>query len=412
MSSFQKRSIGPYRYLKTLRYGSFSEVVLVARKSDLFACKILNRNSIIGIEDALENEIIIHRMLHHSHIAELIDLFADESKFYLISEYCPKGDLCDQLSQNGRFSEQIVKKMAKQIISALNYLHQNKISHRDIKPDNLLIDSLCNIKLADFGLSSFFSENGTVFKSCGSIQYASPECVNSNEYNGKTTDVWSLGITLYLLLTGSLPWKGRDEASITQEILTAEIRPPRFVSPMCCDFIMRMLDKNWSTRLTLDEALNHPWFNGEPKPEMRSRSSIPTAHLLPIVNDKSTPDTATESHARFKPSNNTVKSDASFGKLKPLCDSHVAKEVENSPLVTPNSYSSRSLITEDKMQAFLSELNKLRDSHQCQINRENASMNPALANDSALEITKPSFDIQPQDSSSVFQLMSSIQLIE
>ena len=140
---------------------------------------------------------------------------------------------------------------------AADYIHSKNVTHRDIKPENLMIDSFSHVKLTDFGLSDFFDtdNNDMVTNSCGSIIYASPECLSGQPYNGRSTDAWSCGVTIYTLITGRSPWKGQDEESITEEIFTTEIRLPRFLTPMCCDFLTRLLERDWRKRMTIEEAL-------------------------------------------------------------------------------------------------------------------------------------------------------------
>ncbi|OHT07676.1 CAMK family protein kinase [Tritrichomonas foetus] len=257
-----KRNIGSYRVLKTIGHGTFSEVVLAANKGELYAIKTIDRKTITDSnEAAFENEIRIHQKMRHQNITELIDLLVDENNYYLVLEYCSRGDLATFLVQNRACNEATVKEIARQVLSALEYIHSHNISHRDIKPENLLIDSLFNIKITDFGLSDFFGEDCLMSRSCGSVLFASPECLSYEPYNGKTTDLWSLGVTLFTLLTGSTPWHGNDERSVAEEIRTEEVRLPRWISPYCSDFISRLLIKDWRKRMTIEEAYKHSWLD-------------------------------------------------------------------------------------------------------------------------------------------------------
>lgn len=342
MTTNARRSIGPYKVIKSLSFGSFSEVVLVAQKGEFFACKIISRKSIIGYEESFKNEILIHKMMHHPNIVELIDLLMDDENFYLIIEYCSHGDLCEFLARHGCIPEKTVKMIAKQLIMATDYIHSKNVTHRDIKPENLMIDSLSHVKLTDFGLSDFFDKdnNDMVTNSCGSIIYASPECLSGQFYNGRSTDAWSCGITLYTLITGRSPWKGQDEEAITEEIFTTDIRLPRFLSPLCCDFLTRLLERDWRKRMTIEEALKHPWLDGSSVPKNRSRGSVDVRnHSTSIL---SIP----------------IKNPGTFSILSQNSEKVAIEEDENR---RNHVEVSRSVITDEKLTLFLEAIKKVAD---------------------------------------------------
>lgn len=346
-----RRTIGPYKVIKSLSFGTFSEVVLVARKGEFFACKIISRKSIVGYEESFKNEILIHKMMHHPNVVELIDLLMDEDNFYLIIEHCSHGDLCEFLARHGCIPEKTVKMIAKQLIMAADYIHSKNVTHRDIKPENLMIDSFSHVKLTDFGLSDFFDtdNNDMVTNSCGSIIYASPECLSGQPYNGRSTDAWSCGVTIYTLITGRSPWKGQDEESITEEIFTTEIRLPRFLTPMCCDFLTRLLERDWRKRMTIEEALKHPWIDGSSFPANRSRGSVDIRNQsASIFKNPATFSIQTSSTEKVPPNSNNEEENRR---------NHI--EV------------SRSVITEEKLRLFLETVKKVNDESEVHLSCDN-----------------------------------------
>ena len=266
------KRIGPYRFIKPLATGTFSQVALVARRGEFYACKIIDQKTIVENEEEFENEIRIHQKLDHPNIVKLVDLLMDDDYFYLIMEYCSHGDLCDFLEEHEFCNEDTTKSIAQQALWALQYLQSMNISHRDIKPENFLLDSLYNVKLTDFGLSGIVDKNGMITKNCGSFLYASPECLSTKKYNGMATDMWSLGVTLFTLLNGSVPWIGKDEEAVINQIFNEDIKLPVFVSKSCADFIKRLMEKDWTKRMTLEEALNHPWLTESP-PLVKTRTN-------------------------------------------------------------------------------------------------------------------------------------------
>lgn len=348
-----RRNIGPYKVIKSLSYGAFSEVALVARKGELFACKIISRKSILGYEESFKNEILIHRMMHHPNIVELIDLLMDDENFYLIIEYCSRGDLCEFLARHGRIPEKTVKLIAKQLIMAVDYIHSKSVTHRDIKPENLMIDAISHVKLTDFGLSDFFNKenNDMVTKSCGSILYASPECLSGQPYNGRSTDAWSCGMTLYSLITGRSPWKGQDEETVSEEIFTTEIRLPRFLSPLCCDFLNRLLERDWQKRMTIEEALKHPWLDCSSIPSNRARGSFDISKNL------STPSHSSN-HIMKGSTNFSILSQNPDGKVSIASNNNGENENHKEPRRN-NEEVSKSVITDEKMDLFLESIKEM-----------------------------------------------------
>jgi serine/threonine protein kinase len=134
------------------------------------------------------------------------------------------------------------------------------ISHRDLKPENILLDRNCVLKISDFGLASFMTEDGLVVTSCGSPCYASPECISGEPYDGRTTDVWSVGVITYAMVTGALPWTEASQTGMFNQIRAGQYHIPRILSSDCRHFLRCLLTVDAAKRSTIPEALLHRWL--------------------------------------------------------------------------------------------------------------------------------------------------------
>lgn len=175
-------------------------------------------------------------------------------------EFCPNGELFQYIIDKQHLSESEAQPIFRQILETLEYIHSMGISHRDMKPENLLIDKVGHIKISDFGLSRFLNPQGLVDTPCGSPCYASPECISGKSYDGITTDVWSSGVILYAMLTGQLPWTKRNQTQLFQQIKKGEFTIPSFLSPECTDFLQKLMTVDYKKRITISQAYEHPWM--------------------------------------------------------------------------------------------------------------------------------------------------------
>lgn len=165
------------------------------------------------------------------------------------------------LEKRGKLTESEAKKTFYQILSAVEYCHLHGVAHRDIKPENILLDEFKNIKLGDFGLSNCMKDGEFMKTPCGSANYAAPEIVSGQRYAGTEVDVWSLGVLLYTLLAGSLPF---DEASmplLISKIKEARFRVPYHFSPLATNLIEKMIVANPLMRISISEIFQHPWIS-------------------------------------------------------------------------------------------------------------------------------------------------------
>jgi serine/threonine protein kinase len=258
-------SIGPYILRGTIGEGAFARVKLAVHEQtrEYFACKIIPRGR-LGGEDVLyhfELEIRTNQQLHHPGIVHLYDLLSDDNNFYVVMEFCPNSDLYQYILTRGRVPEDEARLFAIQICDTLDYIHALGISHRDMKPENLLIDRDGVVKISDFGLANFMTADGLVNTPCGSPCYASPECLSGYPYDGRTTDMWSVGVITYAMVTGTLPWTGRTQSSLFEQIRHGAYMVPRNLTGSCQLFIRGLMAVDIQKRLTAKQAKGHPWLS-------------------------------------------------------------------------------------------------------------------------------------------------------
>lgn len=271
LNIIEPSEIGPYILQGSIGEGAFSLVKLCQDRHThvYYACKIIpkSRLNTIHLETRFEIEIRINQQLHHPGIVQMFDLLVDVNNYYVIMEFCPNGELFQYIVDRNRLKENEAQPILRQILETLKYLHSMGVSHRDLKPENVLIDQLGHIKISDFGLSRFVDVNNRnlVNTPCGSPCYASPECISGKPYNGYTTDVWSAGVILYAMLTGQLPWTKRNQTQLFAQIKRGEYSIPSYLSKDCKDIIKGLMTVDYEERLTIDQALEHPWLRNTPE---------------------------------------------------------------------------------------------------------------------------------------------------
>ena len=258
--------IGPYTIHGAVGEGAFSVVRLAQRGNQLYACKVVPRSKLDSesLLDRFKVEISIFQQMRHPGIVQLVDLYSDQTNFYVFMEYCPNGELFQYIIDRGRLAEADAKPIIREMLDTIQYVHSTNVSHRDLKPENLLIDKDGRVKLSDFGLSRYVGRNHLVETPCGSPCYASPECLSGKPYNGLTTDVWSLGVIIYAMLTGQLPWTKRNQAQLFAQIKRGEYTIPKFLSPEAQSFVSGLMTVDISKRLTIKQAIDHPFLKGVP----------------------------------------------------------------------------------------------------------------------------------------------------
>ncbi|XP_058663729.1 MAP/microtubule affinity-regulating kinase 3 isoform X11 [Ammospiza nelsoni] len=256
--------IGNYRLLKTIGKGNFAKVklarhILTGRE---VAIKIIDKTQLNPTSlQKLFREVRIMKILNHPNIVKLFEVIETEKTLYLIMEYASGGEVFDYLVAHGRMKEKEARAKFRQIVSAVQYCHQKHIVHRDLKAENLLLDADMNIKIADFGFSNEFTVGNKLDTFCGSPPYAAPELFQGKKYDGPEVDVWSLGVILYTLVSGSLPFDGQNLKELRERVLRGKYRIPFYMSTDCENLLKRFLVLNPTKRGTLEQIMKDRWIN-------------------------------------------------------------------------------------------------------------------------------------------------------
>uniref|UniRef100_A0A665X8D5 MAP/microtubule affinity-regulating kinase 3 n=1 Tax=Echeneis naucrates TaxID=173247 RepID=A0A665X8D5_ECHNA len=257
--------VGNYRLLKTIGKGNFAKVklarhVLTGRE---VAIKIIDKTQLNPTSlQKLFREVRIMKILNHPNIVKLFEVIETEKTLYLVMEYASGGEVFDYLVAHGRMKEKEARTKFRQIVSAVQYCHQKHIVHRDLKAENLLLDADMNIKIADFGFSNEFTVGGKLDTFCGSPPYAAPELFQGKKYDGPEVDVWSLGVILYTLVSGSLPFDGQNLKELRERVLRGKYRIPFYMSTDCENLLKRFLVLNPGKRGTLEQIMKDRWISG------------------------------------------------------------------------------------------------------------------------------------------------------
>ncbi|KAF5916537.1 NUAK family SNF1-like kinase 2 [Diceros bicornis minor] len=252
-----------YEFLETLGKGAYGKVKKARESAGrLVAIKSIRKDKIKDEQDLMHirREIEIMSSLNHPHIIAIHEVFENSSKIVIVMEYASRGDLYDYISERQRLSERDARHFFRQIVSAVHYCHQNGIVHRDLKLENILLDANGNIKIADFGLSNLYHQGKFLQTFCGSPLYASPEIVNGKPYTGPEVDSWSLGVLLYILVHGTMPFDGQDHKTLVKQISDGAYREPPKPSD-ACGLIRWLLMVNPTRRATLEDVASHWWVN-------------------------------------------------------------------------------------------------------------------------------------------------------
>ena len=250
-----------FEIVKCIGSGGYAKVFQVhsSKYNKDFAAKVFGMSGPAAKIASFSSEISVLKSLLHQNIVLVYDYFSEKSLMIIILEYCEQGSIAGLIQDGVGIPSKCVRRMLDGIVHAFQYLHSENIAHRDIKPANILLDSYGRPKIADFGLSQKMEDTtGRVWRFGGSLPFLAPEILKRESYNPFPADVWSLGVTIYLLVTGNLPWPSKKD--LTESIVKGEYTIPETVSPDLADVIRACLKVNPDERLTMNEIVELPYF--------------------------------------------------------------------------------------------------------------------------------------------------------
>nr|CAB3264473.1 NUAK family SNF1-like kinase 1 [Phallusia mammillata] len=267
-----------YEFQQTLGKGTYGKVKLAQHKHTrkLVAVKTIRKDRIKETSDMkhIRREMEIMASIQHENIIQIHEVFENQDKIVIVMEYASGGELYNYLERKRGICDKEAKYFFKQIVSAVQYCHKIGIVHRDLKLENILLGKNHQIKIADFGLANLFTNDGLLHTFCGSPLYASPEIVNGVPYIGPEVDSWSLGVLLYALVYGTMPFDGRDYQVLTQQITTGSFSVPEQKSD-AHSLIASMLTVDPKQRATIDEICRHPWLDNVQNPFANPELKVP-----------------------------------------------------------------------------------------------------------------------------------------
>ncbi|KAL6220451.1 hypothetical protein ACLB2K_008207 [Fragaria x ananassa] len=257
-----------YDFVRDIGSGNFGVARLMTDKQtkELVAVKYIERGN--KIDENVQREIINHRSLRHPNIVRFKEVILTPTHLAIVMEYASGGELFERICNSGRFSEDEARFFFQQLISGVSYCHAMQVCHRDLKLENTLLDGspAPRLKICDFGYSKSSVLHSQPKSTVGTPAYIAPEVLLRQEYDGKTADVWSCGVTLYVMLMGSYPFEDPDEPKdfrkTIQRILNVQYAIPDSVplSRECLELISRIFVSDPTARITIPEIKNHPWF--------------------------------------------------------------------------------------------------------------------------------------------------------
>ncbi|KAJ3177552.1 MAP/microtubule affinity-regulating kinase 4 [Gaertneriomyces sp. JEL0708] len=280
------KSVGRWRLERSIGQGTYGKVRLGldSTTGEKVAVKVIEKSQVQSQKQVsrLQREIRFLRLLNHPHIVKVYDVVEHEDSIYIVMEYASGGELFDYIVAHKRVKEKEARSFFRQVLSAVDYCHKNAVIHRDLKPENLLLDESKTIKIIDFGFGNNFSSNGLLDTS---PFYAAPEMILGQKYEGPEVDMWSLGVILFALLCGHLPFDDDNMKVLYRKIAQGSYTCPDYVNPDARHLISRLITVDPKRRATLDEVLQHKWVN-------EGYSAPPPNYLpeRPIIKDVSALD--------------------------------------------------------------------------------------------------------------------------
>ena len=259
------KNIGPYELIEKLKDGGYSKIYKAKSfyTGDFVAIKAIEKMS---FQESPEDVLLMVRqaevlkILKHRNLINLYEIYESQKFFYLIMDYLPNGDLIEQIIKKKRFQEQEALAIFSQLVDALYYMHKNEICHRDIRTEKILFDKKNKPKLVGFSYSTFYTKGKKIRESYGSLCYACPEIIQNDYYNPELADVWSLGVVLYVMICGYLPFSDDDDEENKYLIINGKVEYPPQISNKVKDLLKHILEVDPNKRYTFQKIIKHPWF--------------------------------------------------------------------------------------------------------------------------------------------------------
>eukprot|EP00210_Caulerpa_lentillifera_P003142 g3002.t1 len=276
-----------YQRVSNLNSGTFGFVLkaIDCTTKQPVAIKLLPRGS--RIHNAVEREILNHKSLTHPHVIQFKEVFLNDKYLAIVMEYANQGDLFRFIQTQGRMREDLARWIFQQLIFGLDYCHRRGIANRDIKLENILLQSGARrplVKLCDFGYSKHEEWDSAPKSRVGTPDYMSPEILHSRGgYDAKKADLWSCGVVLYVIVTGQYPFSRKEDERLTvdaqhhlvlQRVLEARYHLPPFLTNDCKNLMQRLLDPNPDTRISIPEIIKHPWHKIGLPPEAENMNDV------------------------------------------------------------------------------------------------------------------------------------------
>ncbi|KAK7393741.1 hypothetical protein VNO78_22305 [Psophocarpus tetragonolobus] len=259
--------LGKYQVTRFLGRGNFAKVYKARSLLDgtTVAVKAIHKHNTVdpAIEPRIVREIhAMRRLHHHPNVLKIHEVLATKTKIYLIVDFAPGGELFSKLSRRGRLHEPLARRYFSQLVSALRFCHRHGVAHRDLKPQNLLLDAAGDLKVSDFGLSALPEHrlNGLLHTACGTPAFTAPEILRRVGYDGGKADAWSCGVILYNLLAGHLPFDDSNIPAMWRRISRREYQLPPWISKSARSLIQKLLDPNPRTRISLENVFDEAWL--------------------------------------------------------------------------------------------------------------------------------------------------------
>ncbi|CAI5467735.1 unnamed protein product [Closterium sp. Yama58-4] len=258
-----------FNFGRELGRGQFGVTYICTEKRTglQYACKLISKKQLItssDVEDIKREIAILHLLSDHPNVINLKGAYEDDSAVYIIMELCTGGELFDHIIARGHYSERAAAEVLRVIVSVVRYCHANYVIHRDLKPENFLVSSDeegAPLKAVDFGLSAFYRPGNPLHTVAGSAFYMAPEVIRGSY--GPDADLWSVGVVLYILLSGSPPFWAETDEGIFEEILWGHVdqseEPWPQVSTEAKQLVLSLLQQQPERRPTAAQLMEHPW---------------------------------------------------------------------------------------------------------------------------------------------------------